>query len=85
MSLFSELMADKDGKNVKIDRSEKDKRDKERVIKKISWKNTANEESAPRRLHLGKNDRNLRHLLLRWPTNRTMRVWTRERKHYWKS
>ena len=33
MSLFSELMADKDGKNVNKDRSEKDKSDKEKCDK----------------------------------------------------
>ena len=33
MSLFSDLMADKDGKNVNKDRSEKDKSDKEKCDK----------------------------------------------------
>ena len=67
MSLFTELMADKDGKNVNKDRSGKDKSDKKNV--KISQKNTANEESTPRWLQLRKNDRrkNLRRLLPQWP------------------
>ena len=86
--LVLQAHADKDGKHVNNDVGvRKISVIKKNVIKKISRKNIANEESVPRRLHLGKNDRrkNLRRLLRRWPANRTMRVWTRKRKHYRKS
>ena len=37
MSLFSELMVDKDGKNVNKDRSEKDKSDKDKPENHSKW------------------------------------------------
>ena len=85
-------MADKDGKNVIKDRNEK-----EIIEKEISEKENIDKEDKPEKhskrgmcsstasSHEKLQRKSLRRLLLRWPTNRTMRVFTRERKHYWKS